>query len=89
MSWEDYLKQIEWDVTPVECDDYDDTYWNYHVVYKLDGREVWDDYYHSEPDGTRIYNNLSEAFTNDAFPIKGKYRTDYYMEELKEKEKQK
>lgn len=77
MNWTDLIKQVDWEVAHVECDNYGDPDWNYHVVYTLGGKEVWDDYYRSKPDDVMLYNNALEAFKDNVFALGGKYYKDY------------
>ena len=57
--------QIEWELEPVECDDYGDDEWKWHIVFYLvtdKGRYVvYDDYYRKKPDDVVIYNNMLES----------------------------
>lgn len=80
MSWEDLIKQVGWEVEPVECDNYGDPDWRYHVVYKLNGTEVWDDYYRTRKDDVVFYNNMLEAFKSDGFALGEKYYSEWEEE---------
>lgn len=57
--------QIDWRIEPVECDDYGDTGWRWHVTFvmDMDGKnyEVYDDYYREKPNDVTIYNNMLES----------------------------
>lgn len=57
--------KIEWDVYPVECDDYGDTEWKWHVIFHMTINDKWydlyDDYYRKCPNDTTIYNNMLES----------------------------
>lgn len=60
--------QIDWEIKPVECDDYGDTQWKWHIMFYLvtdKGRyAVYDDYYRKRPDEVTIYNNMLESIKN-------------------------
>ena len=57
--------KIEWDVYPVECDDYGDDEWKYRVVFHMTINDTWyelgDDYYRKLPNDVTIYNNMLES----------------------------
>lgn len=76
MSWEDYIKQIDWEVKQGEgeYDDFPD-----HVDYYLDGEKVWEDDF-NEPNGLQIYNCMLDSFKCDMFQIKGKFYSEWKEE---------
>lgn len=53
--------QIEWQVEPVECDDYGDPYFKWHITYWLGTDYIWDDWWHDKPDDTKVYNAMLEG----------------------------
>ena len=61
----DVADKVEWDVYPVESDDYGDTDWKWHVVFHITINNTWydlyDDYYRTLPDDVVIYNNMIES----------------------------
>ena len=58
------IDDIDWDIYPVEHDDYGDTQWKWNVVFHIVLDEVWyelgSDYYRTQPNDREIYNNLLE-----------------------------
>ena len=61
----DVADKVEWDVYPVESDDYGDTEWKWHVIFHITINDTWyelyDDYYRKLPDDVVIYNNMLES----------------------------
>lgn len=56
-----HLDDVDWEVKSVECDDYGDPYWKWHVEFYLHGEPVTDDWFHGEPDDVRLYNYLLDG----------------------------
>lgn len=75
---------IDWDIYPVEHDDYGDTQWKWCVVFHLtlDGKsyELGSDYYREEPNDTQIYNDLLTVLKDGGM---GEYVYDILKERKK------
>lgn len=79
MSWEDLIKQVDWEVKRgegkyIDCPD--------HVNYYLDGKKVWEDDF-NKPNDVQIYNCMLECFKNNAFALGGKCYNEWWEEEQK------
>lgn len=63
MSYEELalLDQIEVKWEKVPYDDMGDTYYKWHATYWLGTDCIWDDYFHTKPDDTIVYNTLLES----------------------------
>ena len=59
------VDKIEWEVEAVECDDYGNKEWKWHVTFVMDlngtRHELYDDYYRKKPNDMTIYNNMIEC----------------------------
>ena len=71
------LDQIEVKWEEVPYDDMGDPCWKWHATYWLGTDCIWDDYFRTKPDSTRVYNTLLESVKDGSL---GEKLRDYLNE---------